>query len=231
MAKTTKADAGFEILHKNILLKSWVDSGSGRTHEIEGAVSRLHDGRLMARALYHDSVQYGPWDPVAKQADLSSPISWGKEVMQRIERANLTGGVKTLGPPPESELDRFAQAWPQVAARIGFTAWKEPVGLFPASVNTLMFPKSTSADVRPWFDLHISGDYGTYGKFDPTPLTDEEWWALGIQTQARRSDAAIQSGRGDVVSRFEHGESPWVRHFTIVTTLSSRGSQSFAWNE
>src|SRR5581483_7323873 len=102
----------------------------------------------------------------------------------------------------------FRQSYPRVAAMLSIDDAPPPPPLFEA--GTIRYPKATwpetawtvHLDWSDHLDRLLAGSWGAFGTHDPTPLSDGEAFALGYQSQARRNDHAVLTGRGLIRSRF-----------------------------
>jgi hypothetical protein len=87
---------------------------------------------------------------------------------------------------------------------------------------------------------HTLGNFGEHGRFDPTPASEEESWALGLLPLTRQNSLAITRGTGRVESVFllsEDRQIEWNKERTfqkdfaalkIVTLLRPSGNRTAA---
>jgi hypothetical protein len=226
----SKIRTEFAILEDSAILKTETNSSDPDKKRFTcGSVAQLSDGRLMARSTTSDSAgnplyHYGDWDDEKKQSDHTDSRDPIRDLDRTIAAFAHRFGthVLDLNPPP-SEAERFIIQWPEIGptivSKLGLKLPKRPVFLF--SPGHVEYPKA-GVDPREFFERHVTGDHGDQGKCDPTPLSAEEQFLIGLLPIARQNDHAIQSGRGLVRSRYGRYEA--------VTVMSPARRTTFVWN-
>lgn len=142
--------------------------------------------------------------------------------------------------PAADEFKRFQAAWPHVAAELGIMV--EPAAsTMMFATGVVEYPKPVGAERgwtggAPWREClrrHVHGDYGDHGQHNPTPLSDGEIWAIGLQPIGRQNDAAIAAGNGMVRSKYaiDVAGAPRTRitpgHFLEVVTILGRENATY----
>jgi hypothetical protein len=222
----------FEILHENTVLSSKKSAADpDRKTVISGQVAKMSDGRLLTRSMKFDSFgnpqfSYGQWDQERQQATgFGSTREDAADFKAKWDKLEFTHGFHRLPPQaPPGEINRFCEAWPEVSALLGVRPAGPVQHLFAS--GPICYPKVlNTATARKVFDLHISGDFGSYF-YDPThKLTDEQVWLSGHKDTPIdiRNACAIQSRQGVVTSNHDG--------VTVTTLLAGEHTKTLIFSE
>ena len=254
----TTTPATFEILDRGITIVP----AAPEQRAVVGDVARLSDGRLLARSTEEkfafcsatgrrrrDGELHTYWsfdfDPkVPRRVIATGPPDLAPGMAATMERLAARSPLGIVGATAEdAEFAEFTGKYPRIAALLKIPSGREPPlrsrhGTMPGVVSSPDRRCGVSPEWASALVSHISGDYGRIGRHDPTPLTQEEKWLLGLLPRARLNDAAIESGNGSVTSEFvlpndlqqqlDSGrrigsDSRWCIHaWTIITPGGSR---------
>jgi hypothetical protein len=185
-----------------------------------GDVARLESGRLVARCRFQfdDGTHayairdYDPGETPESAPSFVSPTDWGRYIDHEINQN--PGRYRRLEPRDydreRAEVVRFRREWPIVSKRIeeaiDLCVTAAPAALFDLGstlwANQGVGMPDYDIDFRGFADKHAAGDWGTHGKYDPAPLTEEESWLIGSQSVAVQNRAAIAARSGAVRSQF-----------------------------
>jgi hypothetical protein len=215
-----------EILASNVTL---VDDRkrNPQSRAIVGDVAMFESGRVVAR--YRTTFGDGTSSYACRDYRLDGdcpvlsggavPKDWSTWMREELERGQ--GAYRLLHEgdhrsAKELEFADFRRRFPHTAAFVNLPV---PVSRSPLfEVGQVRIP-SRWPDID-WHHLlseHDSGVFGIYGKYDHTPLSDEELWTLAEGSVLNMNKAAIASQSGPIRSRYRLSPS---RTVAVVTVLS-----------
>jgi hypothetical protein len=204
---------GFKVVESNTILRTDRNPGDAdRKLTTMGSVARLASGRLVARSVSHDTsgsvlLHYGEYDPEITNTDLAPP-AWRPDTYFAATLGRVSGdrGWHVLGPSDDdAQLADFARREPAVARHIGLTLAGEIAGLFSGGVVRVEKAIGLSHDdFRSILAKHRSGDFGTWGSHNATPLSDEDLFMVGTLPVARFNSASIRAQSGSVRSTYDN---------------------------
>jgi hypothetical protein len=217
--------APFEIIHLGIILHK-----SPGEYAIHGDVARVGD-RLIARFSIIGSdgtmlLGFRPWEPEEDVSKTSlTAVDWAARLRYAMGRS--PSGFHALLPSKEAlDMARFKNEYPTIypaiEKQLGAAANGPPRVFDPGAIQ---YPKSTEGVSfgqewwRSWVEMHATGNFGGYGKFDGTALTESVLWTIDEQPLSVQNAAAIARARagrsGAVQSRFGPLDQPtqdfWAR--------------------
>jgi hypothetical protein len=210
-------------------------------------LARLSDGRLVARQVFpgqhgkpsilywaiDDDARVGPQALGGYQDELYG-------LQQALDRANASPNAKARPgklskTPLEVEAERFCREYPCIGHRLGLDEVKVARS-FEVGRDVWYswhYEREVAGDIdwRAYLDLHGAGDGGVHGKLaDVGPLTPEQTWAIGLQSQAIRNAEAIRAGLGVVASEWRP-TGPTGKEYVVraQTALIRDARKSFTW--
>jgi hypothetical protein len=220
LLRTKEPKATFAFISPNTCLESRPDSTDPvRRINTFGTIARLSDDRTVARVVNHDRAgvelcRYADWD--SERGCLAGPWDGGEDwpgfVERKSEELAITVGVLPVPQREPTEIERFCGMWPEVAKALGLRAEAPPKPLFEIG-RTLSAKGVGSGEL---LDRHAHGDFGIYGSFDPTPLTPEQLFLIGVLAPALANSHAIQTGKGTVRSAYAVSPGRVVKIFTVL---------------
>jgi hypothetical protein len=182
-------------------------------------LARLSDGRLVARQVFpgqhgKPSILYWAIDEDAR-ANPQALNGYDDELFrlqQALDRANASPNSK-LRPaqlqktPLEVEAERFCREYPNIGFRLGLGEIRVTRSFEVGRDvwHPWHYEREVTGDIdwRAYLDLHGAGDFGLNGKLDDVgPLTQEQAWAIGLQSQSVRNAEAIRAGLGVITSEW-----------------------------
>jgi hypothetical protein len=220
-----------EVLETNVTL---IDDRkrNPQSRAIVGDLARLDSGRVVARFRLRFEDGTTPWAcrdyalegerPVLSGG--GTPKDWSRWVTDEIEKGQ--GQYRRLEPhefvPAASiEFASFHKVYPHVAAFLNIPTQAPRLPLF--DVGPVHIPRAwRDIDWRQLLHAHDSGDFGLYGKYDDSPLTDEDLWLLSERPVVTGNKASIAAKSGPIRSRY-HLKG---RIVTVVTVLTPRGAST-----
>jgi hypothetical protein len=182
-----------------------------------GELAVLPDGRLRSRrhVRMNDGsivLAYAAFDP---EGDVERPLPSAVDWLARFEAiAASQGGLACfheLGPPAQTERERFAIEFPELAAELGVELPKAPVTLFNCGRcwyrKTLLPNVAIGLAPEAWRELalrHALGHWGKDGDISEVgELTEVMQWTAEEFPVAVQNAMAIAAGSGAVRSRQE----------------------------
>ena len=176
-----------------------------------GMLARLSDGQVVGRSRAFDAAgnprySYSKWNAHVKRADLVPSPDPVEEIDRIADKCKTRWGLHVLEHrPAQTNVERFIDALGAdglaIAKSAGVSVPHHPSFLFhPGLVS---YQRVGIDDVRQYFTKHVTGDFGNH-EFDPTPLTEEERFLIGMLPTSRQNDSAVQTGRGVIRSKYDH---------------------------
>ena len=206
-------DDSFRILSNYALCVPASDRNSGfRNPAIFGEVAHVPGKGRIARwvtrfpsGVIGFSYRTDPTEVDSRPETLHLAADEGGVVAVELEEARFTARrhLVTIDPTPfEIERDMFISQWPLVSAALGVARIKINRVFDPGPCRrpAIYFQDAGEIDFAAMRDRHVSGDFGEIGAFDPTPLTPEEQWSVGLLSRLVKNRYAIATGSGAVKS-------------------------------
>jgi hypothetical protein len=228
----------FQVIAQNTpLLTRRRTDDPDKKQTLSGGVSRLSDGRLMARWTTTSEVgtplySYAPFDPDRKQVigGFGTAVDYAADFKMKRQHLERKHGLHTLPhQPPPGEVDRFLDQWPEVGAKLKLQRTVAPPFLF--NPGRVQFPKAGFLDARAWFNRHVQGDFGANGQYDGIHLEPEQIWLIGMPgtPAAVRYRAAIQEGVGIIESRYADSQPNAFVH--VLTLLAGDRTETLIFSD
>jgi hypothetical protein len=210
---------------------TWADPLTGNPHasmDKPCALADLSDGRRVARKtlpgqhgnpiLVYWLIDHPGKGPVALNSS-KDELHDLHEALDRF-RSNPRNGTGLIAKTPiELEAERFCKEYPHIGYKLGLTDVKAARAFDVGEVwRTGVYDRAVAGDLdfRAYLDRHGAGDFGVNGRLgDVPPLTEEQVWTIGLQSQAIRNAEAIRSKLGVVRSEYRE-TGPSGRAFSVL---------------